>query len=58
MAMSKKADYHDLSLEAAQQLLFSRDEQIKQRQKQRQANEKELAELAARWAYLQDSTKK
>lgn len=41
-----------MKLEQVQALLFERDRQILQLEKERQKNEKVLAELSARKAYL------
>jgi hypothetical protein len=56
--MNKKQNYKDLPLEKLHQLLFERDEQIRQMQSAEKETEKELAELSARKAYLDEINKK
>ena len=58
MAMNKKQNYKDLPLEKLHQLLFERDEQIRQMQASEKDTEKELADLSARKAYLDEINKK
>ena len=58
MAMNKKQNYKDLPLEKLHQLLFERDEQIRQMQATEKDTEKELADLSARKAYLDEINKK
>jgi hypothetical protein len=56
--MNKKQNYKDLPVEKLHQLLFARDEQIRQIEAAKNETEKELADLSARKAYLDEINKK
>jgi hypothetical protein len=56
--MNKKQNYKDLPLDKLHQLLFERDQQIRQKQAAEKDAEKELADLSARKAYLDEINKK
>lgn len=56
--MNKKQNYKDLPLEKLHQLLFARDEEIRQIEAANKETEKELADLSARKAYLDEMNKK